>query len=428
MPTKNDEAWERYIAAQNLQLDGRVHRIEAELLKDVSKREPRLMTKFDTPNQLPEVLKRRNYTILPVSNGEYLLFQGDIFFPLERCKQRRIFQTQIGFPLLTVGRGIGESEYLDNAFNSGLLADFVQEERLYLTIRGRERTRQFDFRLNSDSPQIQVNGVQIESDAGYEGPHDIILVEAKIGTPSDFNIRQLYYPYRHFSIIAPKKRIRSLFFLYDLSTATYTFHEFIFTDTYDFRSIRQIDCQVYTLTEPQAYRIDELLDMRFATDNQIVPQADDLNKIFELLTLINRGQNKPGDIADYFVFDTRQSNYYGEAAEYLGLITRATGTFDLTARGLEFITTEPEQRQLFIAKLIVNSWIFRAIIDLARTKRSFTNREIDEVIRSAKKEDGTSRYSKSTVTRRRKTIIAWIRWLAQEFSVFTCKNDEYHLS
>ncbi|RLC61812.1 MAG: hypothetical protein DRI80_07855, partial [Chloroflexota bacterium] len=356
MPTANDKAWERYITARNLQLDGMTYRITARDLKTAAKREPRLMTKFDTPRQLPRILRESGYAVMPVKNGEYLLFQGDIFTPLVKCSTQDAFKSQIAFPLATVGRGTGEAEYLDNAFNSGLTAEFTQSGLLYLTIRGKERTRSFSFKIESSNLSVDVDGVQIEIDAGYESEHDIILIEAKIGSPSHFNIRQLYYPFCHFSIIAPQKRIRTLFFEYDLSAATYTFYEFVFDDPEIFDSIRQARCCVYSLVPRRPHKIDELLDARFETTSDIVPQADDLNKVLELLTLINRGQNTTNEIADYFIFTPRQSNYYGEAAEYLGLITREHGVFEMTERGRDWIAASPEKQQKFAAKLVVNSW------------------------------------------------------------------------
>ncbi len=428
MPTANDTAWERYVTEQNLQLDGTTYRITARELKTIAKREPRLMAKFDTPRQLPQILKKNDYAIVAVANGEYLLFQGSIFASLDRCQQRETFKSQLSFPLATMGRGTGESEYLDNAFNAGLLAEFTQSEKLYLTIRGRERTRHFDFRIRSSNLPVSVTGVQIETDAGYEGLRDIILIEAKIGSPTHFNIRQIYYPFRHFSIIAPQKRIRTLFFEYDLSAATYTFSEFVFDDPLIFDSIHQTSCCLYSLVARRTHRIDELLDVRFESANQIVPQANDLNKIFELLTLINRGQDTISDVADYFVFAPRQSNYYGEAAEYLGLITRERGVFELTARGREFIATAPEQQQLYIAKLVVNSWVFREIISYAQRKGFFTVREIEDVIKLAKTPDEQQRYTSSTISRRRHTIVAWVKWLAQQFGIFTRESDKYYLA
>lgn len=428
MPTQNDIAWKRYIAEKRLPLDGRTHRITANDLKTVTGREPRLMTKFDTPEQLPSLLRDNGYAVMAITNGEYLLFKGSIFFSLQKCKQKIRFQSRVNFPLVTVGRGTGESEYLDNAFNSGVLAEFTQSKQLYLTIRGRERTRPFRFKMGASNLQIDVDGVQIEADAGYEGINEVVLIEAKIGAPSHFNIRQLYYPFRHFSVIAAQKRIRTLLFEYDLSAATYTFYEFSFDDLLVFDSIRQTRCCVYSLVLQQPYKSDELLDVNFETTNSIVPQANDLNKIFELLTLVNRGQNTVSDIADYFAFEERQSNYYGEAAEYLGLLTRNRGVFELTARGVEFIATSPERQQLYMAKLIINSWIFRELIVLARHKGFFTRSEIQNILTLAKTSRDQQRYTKTTVGRRCHTIVAWVKWLSEQFEVFNCRDNEYHLA
>ena len=428
MPTKNDVAWERYITEENLQLDGRTHSVNAAHLKSVAQREPRLMMKFDTPDQLPKILRKNGYAAVAIAHGDYLLFPGSVFQPVDRCQQKATFQSQTRFPLATVGRGTGESEYLDNAFNAGIIAAFTNNDALYLTIRGRERTRPFDFQLRSGDSPIAVNGVQIEADAGYEGAREIILIEAKIGAPSHFNIRQLYYPFRHFAIIAPQKRIRTLFFAYDLSAATYTFYEFVFDDTQVFDSIRQTRCCVYSLVPRQAYTIDTLLDARFETANHIVPQADDLNKIFELLTLINRGHNTVSDIADYFVFAPRQSQYYGEAAEYLGLITRKRGVFELTERGIAFIATPPEKQQVHLAKLIINSWVFRGIIALTYRRGFFTLQDIEEVIKTARTSEEEPRYTQSTVKRRRRTVIAWVNWLAEQLQVFAYEDNAYYFA
>jgi hypothetical protein len=59
--------------------------------------------------------------------------------------------------LVTAGRGSGESDYLDNAYNSGVLSDFTQSGKLYLTIRGRERSKPFDFRIAASNLPVQVN-------------------------------------------------------------------------------------------------------------------------------------------------------------------------------------------------------------------------------------------------------------------------------
>lgn len=427
MSSKNELAWEKYIQDERINLDGHPYIIQAKNLKNITNREPRLLAKVNDPEQLPKVFRNAGYVLLAITNGSYQIFQGNIFASVPDCGSQSTFIPKTEFPLETLGRGSGESEYLDNAFNEGLISDFTQSGKLYLTIRGRERAKKFRFYIGKNKIEVLADGVQIEVDAGYEGENDIILVEGKIGNPKHFNIRQLYYPYRHFLQLIPTKNIRTVFFSYDLRKATYSFHEYGFKDPEVFDSIYHLKCCVYHLSEPRGYKVDELLDHSFSTINNIVPQADDINKILELLTLINSGQNTVSEIADYFVFDERQSNYYGEAAEFLGLITRHRGVFELTERGYQFISTEPAEQQLFIAKLVLNSWIFVELIKESKSKGHFSDLDIENLIVSIMTNKGSSRYTNSTIGRRIQTIHSWIKWISEEFKCFEIEQDKFVL-
>jgi hypothetical protein len=393
-------------------------------LKKITGREPRLLAKIDEPEQMPSVLDSAKYSLLAITNGSYLLFKGSVFATVPFCQTRATFIPKLDFPLDTTGRGTGEAEYLDNAFNTGLISEFTGSGKLYMTIRGRERTKQFKFLVNASNMEIAVDRVQIEVDAGYEGDDDILIVEGKIGDREHFNIRQLYYPFRHFSQLVPHKKVRPIFFSYNMSKATYALYEFGFSNPEVFDSIYPIKCCVYSLTRLQSYAVDDLADKEFETENNIVPQADDLNKILELLTLINSGQNTVTDIADYFVFDGRQSNYYGEAAEFLGLITRSQGVFELTKRGNLFISTAPKDQQLFIAKLVINSWFFKGLLRKAKRKGYFTKLEVEDLIADVNMDDGSKRYSKTTIGRRTISIMSWVRWISEELKSFVIEDDK----
>lgn len=426
MSTENDKAWERYLEAKAITFDQPTYTVDAHDLKSIANREPRLLAKFDTPEQLPQPLKTAGFTLLPVRNGQYQLVRGNLFVELAACAELDDFVPNLPFPLTTAGRGSGEMQYIDQAFNTGLLNHFLGIGQLFQTIRGREYTRQFNFRFFEQS--ISVESVQIEVDAGYESLHDIVLIEAKIGVPSHFNVRQLYYPYRHFSILVPHKRIRNVFLAYDIPSASFSLHEFSFEDLQDPWTIRRTRCKVYKIAPSIQLTIHDLIDARFQTDNSLVPQADDLNKVYELLTLVEAGLNRADDVADYFVFDKRQSSYYREAAEYLGLITtsRQDG-YLLTDLGITLISVPAVDQPRTLAKVVVNSWIFVELIRRAGTRGRFTDADIDDVISSVKDDDGTAHYSGTTVPRRRRTIVAWIRWLAKELGCFTVSPAGYSL-
>jgi len=282
---------------------------------------------------------------------------------------------------------------------------------MYLTIRGREYTKQFSYTLNGLS--IDVESVQIEVDAGYEARSDIVLLEAKIGVPPLFNVRQLYYPYRHFGVIVPRKRVRSVFFGYDAITSTYNLYEFAFRNPDDPLSASVVQCGKYRLSEPARLSIYDLLNSHYQVRPPLVPQANDLNKILELLIAIEAGFNNAVDVAEYFGFDIRQSSYYSEAAEYLGLVTRWGSEYALTDLGIVVLSQSPEAQSRALAVAVVNSWIIVDLIAVAESKSFFTVADIDERIASVRSV-GAQRYTGSTIGRRRDGIVTWLRWLEKE--------------
>jgi hypothetical protein len=428
MATENDKGWQKYLQAKEIHFDQPSYLVNATELKQLAGREPRLLSKFDTPEQLAAPFRDAGYTLLPVRNGQYLIVRGNLFVEILPCPTQRQFASRLAFPLATAGRGSSESQYIDQAFNEGLLAEFLGIEGLLLqTIRGREYTGQFRFSFSD--VEVAVESVQIEVDSGYESLRDIVLVEAKIGVPRHFNVRQLYYPYRHFSLLAPHKRVRTVFLSYDIPTSAYHLYEYGFPRPGDPLSVQQQKCSVYRIAAQPRLTIYDLLDHRFETSNDIVPQADDLNKVFELLLLVESGVNNAREAADYFVFDQRQSNYYREAAEYLGLLQSTPDEgYTLTPGGIAVLSEPPQTQARALARAIVNSWVFRELVGRAQANGKFTIGDVDQVITDAIGKEGKPRYGGSTVHRRRQTIVAWLRWLEQEIGCFKSSAGGFSLA
>lgn len=421
MPTENDLAWLEYVNAKGIHFDQPSYLVDATELKNITKREPRLLAKFDTPDQLPEPLARAGYTLFPIKNGQYQLARGNLFVDVPECPPSMPnFHPSTPFPLLTLARGNGESQFIDLAYHTGLLGSFLNIPQMYLTIRGRERTGSFEFELSDHL--FRVDGVQIEVDAGFEAHYDIVLVEAKVEKVDklpQINVRQLYFPYRHFSAIVPNKQVRSVLLAYDKASTTYHLVEYTFKDSKNPRSATVLQCIAFQLVPPTQLEIDALRDAHFRTYSDIVPQADDLNKIVQLVEIVDDGNNTSALVADYFGFDLRQSSYYREAAEYLGLMEfDSNNLYSLTPLGSQLLLQSIESYPRFLAKLVVNSWIFVELIQRARTRGAFSVDDIDSVIQSVQKSDGAPRYSGDTVRRRRQTIVAWIGWLTNQFGCF----------
>lgn len=415
--TRNDQAWQKYLKEKDIVLDGKSwFVIEAKELKSISGREPRLLAKFDTPADLPEPFKESGYTLLPIRNGQYWLGPGNLFFSIMSCTaDPKVFEPSLSFPLETAKRGSSEAQYIDDAFNMGILQNFLNIPHImYHTIGGREYTRAFEFTFSSF--HIAVESVQIEVDSGYESFSEIVLIEAKIGMPRHFNLRQLYYPYRHFSSLVPTKRVRNVFLAYDLPSATYRLHEYEFLKLEDPLSLTEKKCAVYQVSEMTRLTVHDLWDARFQTRNNVVPQADDLNKVFELLSLATQGVNTSSEVADHFGFDQRQSSYYREAAEYLGLITK---DYVPTELGFKLLSEPTNQKTQLLAKIVINSWIFVDLVTrVYDNTNGFTRDDVEAVVLS------TGKYSGTTVGRRAKTIIAWVNWLSDKIGCFEVSDED----
>jgi hypothetical protein len=164
--------------------------------------EPRLLTKVDHSHQLADVMKKNGLSILTLSNSSWRIGTFDIFqkLPEWRGPDETVIHKALPNWLQSLKKdGItGEGALINAAEASGILEDFCDEE-LVATVTGKGRSTAFDFVINdrkSRQSTISVKNAQIEIDAGFEGQGSLCLFEAKKHLSLDFNIRQLYYPYR----------------------------------------------------------------------------------------------------------------------------------------------------------------------------------------------------------------------------------------
>ena len=196
--SQTNAAWlklfEKFDVRSHLKSDG-VFKISATDISKVGRREPRLMTKFDHRNSRPKIMQDMGITVLPVSNGQYVLLSGDGYcsIPVPNRIERYDPKSIGNFETLRWRDGLhSEPQVIDTLFCASALRSFVGDETLTLTLRGKLRSRPFNFAFNTKShgaQNLDVNGVQIEIDSGYEG-QSIAIVEAKFGSTSDLIIRQ----------------------------------------------------------------------------------------------------------------------------------------------------------------------------------------------------------------------------------------------
>ena len=166
--------------------------------------EPRLICKMDNNKSRPQIFKDNNLFLLSIENGVYCLINNNIYIKLNQYfTVPNIIKNKSNCLLLDIGNS--ESSMLDKLLYNKVFDDIIGEEiKFGPLLGGRHRCK---FETNIDSINIKINGSQYETDGCYETDNFICIVEAKNNTYEDFNIRQLYYPYREvYKCIKEKKK------------------------------------------------------------------------------------------------------------------------------------------------------------------------------------------------------------------------------
>lgn len=372
----------------------------------------RNMTKWDSRDARPEVLKNANVTILSTSRSGYVLLKGDGYFDLPNIepsvyhspKKLESYTTLPWRDKLTK-----ESLAIDIASVSSMLETFTQEDSLALTIRGRGGSSVFDFNFKGLLKQhrVSVDRSQIEVDSGYEGDR-VWLLEAKIGEPEDFLVRQLYYPWRLWKTLT-KKEVVPVFLTY--SNRSFGFFKYRFENEDDYQSIKLIERRWFTFDAPQAMpSMAELFEQTRASvpATNVFPQADTLPTIITSVELFAGEINSATELAEHWNFDERQGQYYTTAVLWLGLIERDPGKISVTKLGLEFVRADRARRFKILFQAVAATPVFREFIRRKLDGKTFSLEEIVEEILVKGYATG------STPRRRAQTVIAWLNWLWRE--------------
>jgi len=401
---KTFSLWEKIFAEKKLDLSEDLHFITADEIKLISHAEPRIMAKMDSSADLPDVFKRNGYFLLPVKNGRYAIVRGSGFHKLEEKGEIDSHTSRIKFQLTTAGRGSSEMQYLDYSFNSGALEKIIGIEPLYQSIRGREFSKAFDFYVGKT--HLETASVQLEVDSGLEGEDSIVLIEAKVNKPEDFIIRQLFYPFNHFKKIAPNKKIIPVFFTYEPKQELYTFWIYEFTNPQNYNSISLKEVKSFKIVTEHALQLDDIKPKGLVQYKDLIPQANDLDKVVELVFKTSEGFNDYKQIAQYFGFDERQSSYYREAAEALGLVFTQKGKYHLTETGKALVKLPTDKRNVFIVELLSDFNLVKKGLDLLKIDGKLEQSDLEKIIASGSNLSGT------TIPRRASSLMSWFKWIA----------------
>ena len=275
------------------------------------------------------------------------------------------------------------------------------------TISGRLGTGEFDFLI--DGYKVNVKNSQMEIDASFENDNSVILIEAKNRIPIDFNIRQLYYPYRYYHSLVRNKKIYPIFMTY--SNSIYQFHVYKFKEAMDMKSIRKIGQKNFiinkslNLSNKELMKIyksvlpeDDLLNIPF-------PQADSITRIMAILDAFEKDKTND-ELSEEMGLVTRQGQYYMRAMEYLGLVEKYDNNSRLTSFGKSVKDEEDIYlKNILLIKSILKKRIFRdAFIEYLLYEEINKKKTVRKLIELYKIND-------TTAERRFNTIKSWIEWI-----------------
>jgi hypothetical protein len=277
-----------------------------------------------------------------------------------------------------------------------------------LTLRGRHFSGDFSFRTPMGGLGVDVSRVQIEVDAGYEGGEGIYLIEAKRGRREDFHIRQLWYPCLHWSALT-RKRVVPIFFTY--SNGQYFLTEFAFGEP--FGDVKSVRSRAYCLEEPQAeLNFAALLEAtpEGSEPDGAFPQANDLDKVVDLVQEAGNGEVTKARIAEIFGFEERQGDYYANAACYLGYLRRSATAFAITSAGEGFndLRTRAERTKALVGRMAEIPSLraaMRLLIERGLRAEKIAQAELAGIIRER------TGLGASTPERRASTLRAWLVWV-----------------
>ncbi|WP_434343567.1 type II restriction endonuclease [Mycoplasma sp. 06067-C1-B144P-99-0482-3] len=394
--------------------------IKTETIKEFN--EPRLMAKFDSSLKLPEIFKQHNINILPISKKKYILSSFKLYEYIGQLGENNKHNIEKiiiehNYQSININNISSESSAIMSLILTKTLDNFLVENDNTMTFFGRMWTKNFDFfidKIDNKSMKIEVNNSQCEIDAGLENKKSLVILEAKLSSDPDFNIRQLYYPFRLWSNKV-EKPIRLVFINY--FNQIFRLFEYKFEDINNLSSIKLIKQKSYSLYDTKI-TLDDIYKVFLETkviytDNQyesdtVFIQADSFWRIIDILEFLSRKTKTKKQIAQIMNFTDRQADYYFNAGKYLKLWDKNKNTKQvfLTNTAKKIIKLNYKQRQLKLVNLILEHKIFNELFIQTYTNQQFPTKE---KIISIMLENNVC--SKNLVERRSNSVFAWIKWI-----------------
>ena len=421
--TSNDVAWEAAFERHNV-----IRRVSDFGFADVTAkelsefREPRLMGKIDHEEGLPKVFKTNRLSILTLTNSSYRVGPFKTFQELPDWRMPDAEMEMLDFPsdleTLDFKNLTGEPGVINAANASDMLSTFCRQD-VRLTVSGRMRTPEFSYRVNTHdggSQELTVSKAQIEIDAGYEGKDAFFVFEVKNHSAKNFNLRQLYYPYRTWTARI-RKDVVPVFLT--LSNDVFDFYQFAFADASNYSSASLVRHKRYMLkhANPETRELVDLAKRGVGVRiNQEIPflQADKVEKVIDLVGVLLDSPQTAEELATYYGFDPRQSDYYFNAARLLGLAISEKTEDGVSIRSASPLAQEVfskpyREKYLALAKLVLGvDSVAKTYLEWVTKSSKPSKADVERILANSTDSEGISG---STITRRAQTVLAWAGWV-----------------
>ena len=157
-------------------------------------------TKIDNSAGLPNALVDDDVFIVHLGRGRHQFVSGIQigYHQFESIPQERTYQWRYRRSILN-NINTSESNILSVAYNQRIIHDFLYEDiAASPKVYGSNRTH-IPLQYRVGDAEINVNRVQVEIDFTMEYLGVVTVFEAKNGDPPDFNVFQLFNPFRYYS-------------------------------------------------------------------------------------------------------------------------------------------------------------------------------------------------------------------------------------
>lgn len=400
---RNHEEWDKIFAGlpiiQRVKEMGYFDITATQIKKFSGGGEARLLAKIDFREQLPSVMKKEDLAILAITNGTYRIGRFNPFIEIAPVATAKPVGFSFPGNIITLNpqKLAHESAALDAALLSGILAQVFGED-VALTIRGRSRSPDFVFPL--DGVEFPISGVQIEVDGGYEGATTVNLVEAKVGSRNNLNVRQLIYPQLAWErAIGKRKTVRTFICFYQEPILRFI------PVVYDNGICRADHAnELAFILEPEAKlnlaSINVWIDAPFPVLGVPFPQANRFETVLAMFSVVASGaEMRKEELALGFDIDPhpRHVDYYFNAMRWIGLVEINDGIIRLTDEGRRITAMSHAERMRRLAEIIFCEPIFNYVL------HHRTDDVPDALFERWK-------FGESTKHRRLDTVRAWIAY------------------